>query len=270
MSPELHLNMPFEEYRKVKRVSQSTLKHGRTSMRHLKHAMDNPGETTDAMRLGSALHCACLEPALMADEVAVWKQRRAGEEWKAFESDNEHRIILTETQYGLLKGMASALRQHPVFREWIGRIQEVEVSAFATLEGVECKGRTDALTDEPLIDLKSTGDLDIGRFIRTTISLGYDIQGALYTRLFERERFMLLVVESKPPYDVVAFELKQSQLDAGWRGFTNRYADHVLGAKELLHLYKQCEEQNYWPGRSDELIEVHAPEEINEQVRISA
>lgn len=251
IKPGKHVGLPFAEYLKLPHLSQSVLKEGRRSMAHLKAAWDGERqkEPTDAMMLGSALHVAFLEPETMLSRVAKWDGgTRRGKVWDAFCAEHDGKIILTECMYDHLQGMVRALRRHPEVRRWLGRIEDVEVSATGTMEGVPFKGRTDALSDDPVVDLKKVASNDPRDIRRTVYDLGYYMQGAIYTRLFKRERFMLITVEDQPPYDVAAWEISPVYLGRGWDE-----------ARELLETVKACMDTGEWPGRSSEIVTLDEP-----------
>lgn len=255
-APGIYYGVPFEDYLRWPLLSQTTLKAGRRSMKHLRHALDEKIEPTDDMTLGSALHTAFLEPELMLDRIAVWRDRRAGKAWDDFCAENESRIILTANQHDRLQGMVRSLRAHPEVRRWLGRIEGVEVAAVGEVEGVMMKGRCDALTPEPLWDLKKVGSqwFDPRDFQRSAYRLGYHIQAYIYTRLFGRGRFVLGTVEDQPPHDVVVYELTTELMKVGEQE-----------ALALLQQYRHCCETGQWPGICDEIYGLDAPAWVAQQ-----
>ena len=251
-SAGVHKHIPFTDYLAWPFLSQSTLKHGRESMAHMRAAIDRERviEPTDEMMLGSALHVAFLEPELLPEKVVRWDgAARRGKEWEAFRADHAGKVILTAGMHENLVGMVRALREHPEVRRWQSKIESVEVAAIGEVHGVPMKGRTDALTADPLVDLKKVRSADLGMFTRQAISLGYDIQAYIYQQLFDRDRFMLICVEDTPPYDVVPFELSPAFLRRGKREATG-----------LLESYKRCMRSGEWPGRSSETVQLEVPE----------
>lgn len=252
LKPGIYPNVSFSDYLRWPILSQSTLKEGRASMAHLKAALDGDRvkEPTDAMQRGSALHVACLEPEQMADRVVCWTGKaRRGKEWDEFQDEHAGKIILTQGYYDSMCGMVESLRRHPVMRDWQAKMQGTEVAAIGEVYGTLMKGRCDALTADPLIDLKATRSTDERAIRNTVMTFGYHIQAAIYRRLFNRDRFVLLMVEDQPPYDVCAFELSEAAIAAG---------DEE--AMTLIQRYQFCQKQGVWPGRSDEIIQLDLPD----------
>lgn len=263
-SPGLYPGVDFEDYLRWPLLSQSVLKHGRESMAHLKAAIDGARtvKITDDMTLGSALHTAFLEPELAARRIAVWEgERRAGKAWDEFCMENVGRYKLTLNMHERLIGMVRSLRAHPVVREWLGKIEATEMSGIGTIRDVPIKGRCDAVTPDPLVDLKKVSCGDLHAITRTILDFGYHLQGYIYRRIFDRERFMLITVEDAPPYDVVACEMSPAMLREGER--------EVL---RLLDQYRWCRDRNEWPGRSNEIVQIELPEwllELDEHEQVT-
>lgn len=257
LAPGVHYDVPFTDYLAWRAMSQSVLKHGRASMAHLKAAWDGAvsPKITDAMLVGQALHVCFLEPDGADDRIVLWTEgARRGKDWTAFCAANAGRIILTENMHARVCGAVAALRRHPVVREWVEKIEGVEVSALGEFAGLPFKARTDARTSDPLVDLKLTRSCDPATFTRTVLSFGYYMQGAIYRELFNRDRFMLIAVEDRAPFDVIAYELAPSMLRHGERE-----------ARLLVNEWKQCESRQCWPGRSDEPVTLELPDWIADQ-----
>lgn len=250
--PGIHRNIRFADYLRWPLVSQSVLKRGRESMAHLKCALDGLSllTPTDDMLLGSALHTAFLEPEYLESRVKVWTgARRHGKAWDEFQQEHEGKVILTEGNHENLLGMVAALRKHPRVREWSNKIDAVEVSAIGSIEGVPVKGRCDAMTIDPMVDLKKVRSTNPVAVTRAILDFGYHIQAHIYRQLFKRERFVLICVDGAPPHDVVAYELSPAFLRIG--------RDE---ATALLQRVKFCLESGEWPGRSDETVQLEPPE----------
>lgn len=255
--PGIYSGVSFEHYLQLHIMSQSTLKAGRDSMLHLKYAIDHladDDQPTDAMTLGSALHVAFLEPALMLTKVANWTgPRRAGNEWLAFKAENRDKAILTPNMFSKLQGMITALRKKAEIRSWISKVEEVEVSAVGVVGDILFKGRADALTDDPLCDLKMISKGDDRTIAKRIYDFGYHIQAHIYKTLFGRERFCFAFVEEEPPHDVRPIELSESWLKLG-KTETN----------SLIQRYNHSARLNNWPGRSEKCEVVEPPNYLME------
>lgn len=248
----LRRGVPLDEYLRWREWSQSAIKLVARSPKHAMatHRQERDTEPTDAMLLGSALHCAFLEPDAAPDRVVEWTGKvRRGREWDAFRTENAEKIILTQGRYASLRAMLASLRAHPVVRAWSPRIEAVEVCATGVLCGVPIKGRCDALTCDPLIDLKMTRDGSLRGATRTAINFAYHVQAAMYCRLFQRERFVLLFVEDAPPYDCAAYELDEQAIRQGER-LLEQYCLRIA----------ECTMTDRWPGYGNEIQTLSLPD----------
>lgn len=248
----LHFGVPFFEYLQWPVCSQSSLKQGQKSMAHYRAARD--GERTmvptDAMVLGTAMHTAFLEPDEAAQRIAVWRGgARRGKDWEEFKFAYSTRILLTENQETQLNGMVASLRRHPEVRAWQDKIEDVEVACVGDVCGFKMKGRCDALTAAPLIDLKKVADGSAYKVIRAVEDFGYHLQAWIYCQLFKRERFMLICVEDEPPYDVIPYEFSPAYFRSGERQ-----------AKQLIERVMECEAKGEWPGRSSKPVLLEPPQ----------
>lgn len=256
-SPGIYHGITFTDYQRWPLMSQSVLKCGKQSMKHLKCALDGQREfvSTDDMLLGSALHTAFLEPAEFPNRVALWEGgRRYGKEWDAYCNENASKVILTQGYHEKLCGMVAALRADRRIQEWAGRVEGVEVSCVGNICGVPFKGRVDAITADPIWDLKKTVKMDDHSINSTIKNFGYHIQAHCYRKLFGRDRFCLAFVEDSPPFDVRVVELSPAWLRIG-RDDTNA----------LLGRYLHCVEHNKWPGVSEEIDLIEPPTYLSDE-----
>lgn len=261
LSPGLHIEVPFADYLRWPLMSQSILKEGREedgSMRKLKNALDGQRNVvvTDDMALGSALHVCFLEPEEMPNRVAVYESVRRGATWEEFRTEHAGKVILTEKGHAKLKGMVRSLRSTPEVRDWQAKIAHVELSAVGEIDGVKFKARCDALTDDPIWDLKKVRGIN-GRTIDQTIwEFGYHIQGYIYTQLFDRTRFCLGLVEDSEPFEPRIIELSERWLKIG-----------KFETQNVLRQYKACCEKKppSWPFRYSGIDVVEPPAWVEEK-----
>jgi len=261
IAPGLYENIPFADYLLWPFLSQSTLKRGRDSMKHLRHALDlmRAVVPTDDMTLGSALHTAFLEPGEMPNRVVCYEgDARRGKEWTEFRAVHSGKIILTKGYYSKLFGMVQALRANAEVAKWSKRIQAVEISCVGELQGLMFKARADALTDAPLWDLKKISCTDDRTVNSTLWDYGYHIQAHIYCKLFKRDRFCLGFVEGDPPHDVRVIELSERWIKIGEQETT-----------DLINRYKSCLRDKRWPGRFETVDVVEPPDWVAEQFGVA-
>lgn len=250
--------MPAEEYIAIDAVSISRLKELRRSPQHYRHALTHPKET-QPLRLGTAAHCATLEPERFGSQFAVWSRRseksgnlcpRNGQWWDAFEADNRGKTIITEDECTPALELAAAVRADPVAAPYL-ESGEPEVVMTWDAWGHACKGRVDWLTrknGEPvLVGLKTARDCRPFVFGSQAAKLGYHLQWAFYLNGYSiikdgvRPRMVEIVVESAPPHAVIVYRIPDDVLLQGEEEFL-----------QLMATLDRCEQEKAWPGPATE------------------
>lgn len=250
--PGIYPSTNFAAYLGWDLPSQTTIKEIERSPAHYVAAIegDRKKTPTDAMTLGSGLHVAFLEPLELHARVVEWTGRqRRGKEWDEFTAEHEGKYILTPGLYAAMEQMVESLRRHPFVRDWADKVTSVETSVVGEFHGLGMKGRCDALTPDPLVDIKKVRSGSVRMFRNAVVDFGYDVQAAVYRELFNRDRMVLLTVEDQPPYDVVPYELSPAFLRRGERKATE-YVEKIL----------ECQERGEWPGRSDVAVMLDPPD----------
>lgn len=240
----------FTTYRAAAGVNVSSLKEFSRSPLHYRYAKDNPKPTTSAMSLGTAAHCATLEPERFAAEFVTWTGgRRAGKEWDAFKADAEaaQRLILTEDERDTALAISDAVRACPEAMVYLKRGHaEVSMSWQHDEPELALKGRVDWLTVvdgcDVVVGLKTTRDLRPREFAAQAARLCYHWQWAFYYDGFERitgrkPAMVEIVVESAAPHAVAVYTIGEIVLDLG----RDEY-------REALAQFAECERTGVWPG----------------------
>lgn len=242
----------FTAYRALEAVSISALKELRRSPLHYRHNLLH-GKTTAAMTLGTAAHCATLEPHRFADEYAVWDQKtaagrsapRLGKAWEAFVEASVGRQILTAEEHRTATSIATAVHHHAAARPYLVS-GDAEVSMQWEMHGRRCKGRVDWLQDRGgktvIVGLKTARDCRHYPFGAVSARLGYSLQWAWYHDGWlhitgESPAMVEIVVESAAPHAVAVYRINEDVLAHG--------RDEYL---RLLELLDRCEQTGHWPG----------------------
>ena len=242
---ELCRNVDWDTYRAIPAMNPSTVVYGLKSMLALRWAWDHPGEPTDAMLWGSAVHCLLFEPNLFDQRYAAWKGRRAGNDYKDFEAEcwSLGKVVLAEKDWDKALDAAKSFVRKPDVKEII-RAGQAESTVF-TVEGrVQCRGRLDWISSSThrLVDLKTTNDITADKFSRTFYAFHYDTKMGLYQRWLnkltnDRWPVSLIVLESRPPYDIAVMPIDDAVLDRGARR-----------GLEVIRRLPECIEKDCWPG----------------------
>jgi hypothetical protein len=124
-----------------------------------------------------------------------------------------------------------------------------EFADKATGLTVPCKAMIDIVPDaksrfygQALADFKTTASAATAGWARTVFSMGYDVQAAMYTDMWNqatgeaRNTWLHAIQENEPPYQPARRLLSAAFVDLG--------RDRMVGA---LRFYCQCLSEDWWP-----------------------
>ena len=257
-------NQSAEDYHAAPGASASRLKQLKRSAAHMKYAMDNPQEPTQAMIIGSATHSAILEPSLFVRE---WGRLPPGhgsskivKEAKAelivqFGADH----ILKPNAYDNILAMRDSVLGNALSLDLLDGA-DTETSHYWTEIDVKCKARIDALPREDsmwsdcVVDIKTTANASPEEFRRSVYNFSYHLQAQHYLSAAERARFIFIVVERDAPHCVALYELDEDALKLG-----REDREFLLGQWALCEADADAEGPDPWPGFPVEIQELSLP-----------
>lgn len=235
-------DLDFNDYLAADAVSKSSLwtLHTR-SPAHAKVVK----EPSNAMSLGTAIHCAVLEPDEFEARFIKGPETRRGNIWKEqLELHGEY--LLTAGDYEAALKVRDEIQKNPLIKRLTGAGTVREVSGFWKDEqtGLKCRCRPDAYVPalNMLVDLKTTSDVRPFQFSKTVSDFGYHAQEALYTDGWRAcghdvDAFIFIAIESKEPHAARIYELTP---DAVLEGRATM--------RTALDRWAQCVEAKKWPG----------------------
>lgn len=255
MQPGIYPSIPEDDYHASVGVSVSRLK------RFAKvpaYAQVHQAET-DAMRFGTVIHFATLQPHLLERRYAPTRLDRTGTKaWAAEEAANPGRELVKQHDWDAARRIRDAVQAHPIGRDLFNDRLQVEQSIYWNdpATGLLCRGRTDGIQPDMrvLVDLKSALDASPDGFARAAADRRYHWQDPYYCRGiaaacgWQPEAFIFVAVEKFEPYLVAAYEIAPDARAAG---------DAQVQA--TLRRYAECVETGVWPGYSDTLETLHLP-----------
>lgn len=241
--------LPFPDYLAADAVSKSSLWTLHT--KSPAHARVEK-EPSNAMVMGTAVHCAVLEPDEFTERYVRGPVKEGGEPvskntnvWKEFVEEMGERA-LAAPDYDAAMEIRDRLALHPSIRKVLGEGSIREISCFwdDPATGLRCRSRPDAWipSREVMLDLKTTADVRPWHFGRRVTDLGYHAQEAHYTDGWracgqDLRAFIFLAVELKPP-----FAFKLYDLDA------NAVAEGRAIIRKSLDRWAYCRDRGEWPA----------------------
>lgn len=244
--------LPYGDYAASPALNISTLKELRHSPQHYRYRLAHPKKSAP-MQLGTAAHCATLEPDAFLERFVAWTRTtesgrnapRSGKAWDAFSADHSHLTILTADEWNEARAIADAVRADLTALKYIST-GDAEVSMTWDMHGRTCKGRVDWLTHVDgtpvLVGLKTARNASLFPFSSAAAKLGYHLQWAWYFDGYcaikgVEPRVVEIVVESDAPHAVVVYDIPPDVILQGREEY-----------ESLLHTLAECEARNEWPG----------------------
>ena len=249
--PQIH---DRKEYRAFPALNQSAAKllvsH---SPAHYQAYMNAPHEETKAMRFGTFVHSAILEPHTLNDlyQTApdVDKRTKQGkEDWAAFCTMHAGKTILDaeESAIGHLVAASArqALKAHGV------TFDATEVMYHVDYNGVPLKAAIDGVAGDYLWDIKTTGagEATPAGMLKSIRAYRYNLQAYWYRLVYELATgkrplgFRFLFIEKEPPFSWAVCEIGPDLMS---------YA--VSDFEKAVTLYKSCTALGEWPSYPEEV-----------------
>ena len=244
------------EYHAAEGVSKSDLDLIHKSPAHLKGAQRTE---TPAMRLGTAFHCATLEPDRFKDSFIVIEGDRRTKAVKEEIKNAEESgfTVLNADEMDTVQAMSAAVYETKIGAALLKSALK-EHSVFSEIDGVRVKCRPDGWDEarKVIFDLKSTEDASPEAFARSVARYRYHVQDAFYRHVVSEATgtpaddysFIFIAVEKAPPYAVAFYQLDEMAALQGW-----------VEARSDLRRYRDALESNKWNGYSPKIETLSLP-----------
>lgn len=259
----IHKNVPAETYHAWDAVSNSRLSRLAVTPAHLRAYLDDPPESTDAQRKGTAIHYAILEPGLFSTRYTRATQceatKKDGERcsnpgtgryaghWfcglkshaPAGEADGIE--VLSPEDYADCVRARASVDAHSKAREALagGEHRELSLVWDDPETGLLCKARIDHLNEAMgcTVEVKKTRSAAPRKFAADAYRYGYHRQSSWYREAvlaFPGEFFdmtdphRIVALEDSAPFALNVFTLADGAMEAGraeLRTYLRQYAD---------------------------------------------
>lgn len=265
MKSGIYYELPGDQYHSGPGISNSGLGLiARSPLHYWSKYLDpnrEPEEPTPALELGTAVHCAILEPEEFSKRYKVApdvdRRTKAGKElYEAFLAELGDAKAISEKDFRRCQMMAESMHRHDA-AEIIFAGGKAEVSIFWEDEetGVLCKIRPDWLMHRStsIFDLKTTEDASPRSFERSIMNYGYFRQAAFYldgarAAGLEVDAFLFGAIEKSAPFASAIYYAEGTMIEAG----RAEYRRH-------LRTYAECLERDRWPGYPSEIVPIGLP-----------
>lgn len=165
-----------------------------------------------ALRDGRLIHLAVLEPHRL-DDLTIIDSTKGSKLYKEAVLERNSSEVYTSRELTKCTYLANNVSMN--FEAYcLLDDAEVELPGIMMLDGLPVRGKADILRKDEnhIIDLKTTSDSS--RFEQSIENWGYDLQGALYLKLFNCDRFSFIVLD-KITGEVTTRELSTKEIKRG-------------------------------------------------------
>ena len=140
-------------------------------------------EDSKAFMDGRYFHQLILEPDRAKEMLSVDVSTRTTKEYKAFCEDNNIPFCMLKKEQDEIQGLVNIINGNIAFYDEIYKAGNLyETPAVGEIQGMMWKGKADIVTDDFVIDLKTTSD--IHKFKWSAKAYNYDSQCYIYQELF--------------------------------------------------------------------------------------
>ena len=147
------------------------------------HLYGQPQEEVLPFLTGKYFHTMILEPEKLINFHIVDIGSRNTNVYRNYIAEEGIEFALLRKEVDDLTTLKDALMQKNVLKELIhSKGNEYEKPAIATIFGMEWKGKADIVTDNKVIDIKTSGNAD--KFKWSANDYNYDSQAYIYEQLF--------------------------------------------------------------------------------------
>lgn len=224
---------------------------------HYKAYLERKAESTPAMKLGTAIHAAILEPMSFETDYVCKPEgiSFATIDGKAWKQANSTKEIISFSDYDMIRQIQRKFNSDPKLRQlFSGGVVEQSYFWKDPATGVLCKCRPDYFDGTRVIDIKTAESASPKAFQHSISKYGYHHQSAWYldglSKLTGKNLtdFVHVVIEKEAPYSVAIYVLDDASLD--------RARDDL---SEGLAMIKACQESDTWPGYPSEVQTMNLP-----------
>ena len=240
-----------QEYCAFPALNQSAAKKLLVSPAHYQAYINTPQEETKALRFGTFVHAAILEPHTLNDLYAtapdVDKRTKEGKAaWSEFATANAGKTILDAEESALGHLVAShakmALKRHKV------AFGLTEAMYHVDYNGIPLKAAIDGVCGDYLWDIKTTDDASPAGMLKSIRNYRYNLQAYWYRLVYELATghrplgFRFLFVEKEPPFATAVCEVGPELMS--WA---------IADFEKALTLYRDCTASGIWPAYPDDI-----------------
>ena len=167
-------------------------------------------QDAQALRDGRLVHLSVLEPHKIKD-LRIIDGSKATKTFKEAVIETGSANVYTRSEFDNANRIADAVLKCSEVTSLLNGA-EFEVPQAKMIDGLAFRGKADILKDNVIIDLKTTSD--ITKFRWSAKHFSYDLQAALYLKMFDVDEFIFVVVD-KDSKDIMICDCSDEFINNG-------------------------------------------------------
>tara|TARA_R110002020_G_scaffold157312_3_gene340008 strand:+ start:3177 stop:3983 length:807 start_codon:yes stop_codon:yes gene_type:complete len=193
-------------------LSSSSLKKILTSPKEYVKSLEERGPESAALIDGRLFHMNLLEPEKFKELNIVEVASKNTKIYK--QAKEELGEVYTRKEIDKAISLCEILKKNKVAMEYLKDAQ-FEIPEMGMINGIPFRGKADIVKGDKIIDIKTTADIQ--NFYFSARKFGYDLQAALYLKLFEDAKEFIFVCIDKATHDIGIYECSDEFLGGGLR-----------------------------------------------------
>ena len=204
-----------------------------------------PREDNKSFAEGRYFHQSLIEPHKVINTPFVDVSSRNTKEYKNYCETNNYDFVLLKKEIDELNHLVSLMKSNILFFEQIYKDgNQYELPSVGEIMGLNWKGKADIVTDEMIIDLKTTSD--INKFKYSARAYNYDSQCYIYQNLF-----------GKP---LVFFVIDK---ETGQLGIFKPTENFVKGGEDKVRRAVDVYNKYFGPNKSEDIVNHYINETLD-------
>lgn len=196
-------------------------------------------ESSNALKLGTLVHCLTLNPHTFDDEflIADYDRRSHAGKMRYAQLQQYGLTVIKPEELEKAKAVVAALHAHPEARPLLRQGKKERTIIEPRAAGLlPLKARLDLHNEarRQVVELKTTRDLNAIR--KAFRDYGYLLSAAFYQRISQSQSVIFVFVQTAEPYEVEIVEPAYGQLDQGREEMMT-----------TLQQFDACWRANHWP-----------------------
>ena len=247
-------------YDGIQALNYSGAKELLKSPAHYQAYLNQEREETKALRMGSLIHCAVLQPEALNDKFItapeVDRRTKEGKEtYAAFQSSLKPGMTVVSAEESAECHIIASRARHTLERLGV-EFDQTEFMFTTDYNGVQLKCAIDGIAGDYLWDLKTTEDASPAGILKAIRAYRYNLQAYFYRLCYETAYgrrllgFRFLFIEKQAPYATAVVEIGPELMS---------YA--VADFEKALQTYRECTTLGEWPAYGDDIqvIDIKGP-----------